>query len=197
MLDNQLRYSVWSVEKYRDWSWDPLIYTGVAGDALYTLLARDYAPLPQRLRAVTQRLEALPRLYEQTRANLVPARVPTINAETAVKQNPGVVSLIDELIVPHLATLPGDERARLERAIAGARTAVDAQQKWLETQLVPNAKGEFRIGAELREGSVLLAAWENDGIVQLSPSHVRLLDLGRLEALAAAASVPQQESGRR
>src|SRR5687767_4601208 len=34
MLDNQLRYSVWSVEKYRDWSWDPLIYTGVAGDAL-------------------------------------------------------------------------------------------------------------------------------------------------------------------
>ena len=45
MLDNQLRYSVWSVEKYRDWSWDPLIYTGVAGDALYTLLARDYARL--------------------------------------------------------------------------------------------------------------------------------------------------------
>jgi len=149
MLDNQLRYSVWSVEKYRDWSWDPLIYTGVAGDALYTLLARDYAPMPQRLRAVTQRLEALPRLYEQTRTNLVPARVPAINAETAVKQNPGVISLIDELIVPNLATLSGDERARLERAIAGARTAVDAQQKWLETELVPNAKGEFRIGAEL------------------------------------------------
>jgi uncharacterized protein (DUF885 family) len=149
MLDNQLRYAAWTAEQYRDWSWDPLIYTGIAGDALYSLLARDYAPLPVRLRAATQRLEALPRLYEQTRSNLVPARVPAINAETAVKQNPGVVSLIDELIVPQLGELPGDERARLERAIAGARTAVDAQQKWLESELVPNAKGEFRIGAEL------------------------------------------------
>ena len=53
------------------------------------------------------------------------------------------------------------------------------------------------IGAELREVSVLLTAWENDGIVQVSPSHVRLLDPARLEALAAAASAPQQESGRR
>ena len=53
------------------------------------------------------------------------------------------------------------------------------------------------IGAELREVSMLLTAWENDGIVQLSPSHVRLLDQARLEALAAAASAPQQESGQR
>jgi hypothetical protein len=88
VLDNQLRYSVWSVEKYRDWSWDPLIYTGIAGDALYSLLARDYAPLPQRLRAVTLRLEALPRLFEQTRASLVPARVPAINAETPSSRTP-------------------------------------------------------------------------------------------------------------
>jgi len=33
---------------------------------------------------------------------------------------------------------------------------------------------------------MLLAAWESDRIVQLSPSHVRLLDQARLEALAAA-----------
>ena len=52
-------------------------------------------------------------------------------------------------------------------------------------------------GAEPREVSMLLAAWEHDRIVQLSQSHVRLLDQARLEALAAAASAPQQESGRR
>jgi CRP-like cAMP-binding protein len=53
------------------------------------------------------------------------------------------------------------------------------------------------VGADLREVSMLLTAWENDRIVQLSPSHVRLLDQARLEALAAAASAPHQESGRR
>ena len=169
VLDNQLRYSVWSVEKYRDWSWDPLIYTGIAGDALYSLLARDYAPLPQRLRAVTLRLEALPRLFEQTRASLVPARVPAINAETAVKQNPGVTSLIDELIVPNLSALSGEDRSRLERAIAGARTAVDAQQKWLEKELVPNAKGEFRIGADLFDEKLALRA----DVAALAPGDPR------------------------
>ncbi len=31
MLDNQLRYAIWTEEKFRDWSWDPLIYTQLAG----------------------------------------------------------------------------------------------------------------------------------------------------------------------
>jgi len=53
------------------------------------------------------------------------------------------------------------------------------------------------IGAEIRDVSLLLTAWENDRIVQLSPSHVRLLDQARLEALAETASAPHQESGRR
>ena len=129
MLENQLRYSVWSEEKYRDWSWDPLLYTQLTGQAIYGLLARDFAPLPERLRSVTARLEKLPGLLEQTRSNLVPERVPAIHAETALKQNPGVLSLVDELVVPAMTQLPEAERARLDRAIANARTAVQAHQQ--------------------------------------------------------------------
>ena len=149
MLENQLRYSAWSEEKYRDWSWDPLVYTQLAGQSLYGLLAREFAPLPQRLNAVTARLEKLPGLLEQMRANIVPARVPAIHAETAVKQNPGVLSLVDELVVPNLAQLPAADRARLERAIAAARAAVKTHQQWLEQTLVPQARGDFRIGQAL------------------------------------------------
>ena len=149
MLENQLRYSVWSEEKYRDWSWDPLVYTQLAGQSLYGLLAREFAPLPQRLHSVTGRLEKLPGLLEQMRANVVPARVPAIHAETAVKQNPGVLSLVDELVVPNLAQLPPADRARLEKAITDARAAVKTHQQWLEQTLVPQAKGDFRIGREL------------------------------------------------
>jgi uncharacterized protein (DUF885 family) len=148
LLDNQLRYAVWSEVTFRDWSWDPLLYTQLTGQALYGLLARDFAPLPDRLRAVTSRLEKLPQLLEQTRANLVPARVPAIHAETAVKQNPGVLSLVDELVVPNLGVLPDTDRARLERAIAAARVAVSTHQQWLEKQLKPQAQGDFRIGRE-------------------------------------------------
>jgi len=149
MLDNQLRYAIWTEEKFRDWSWDPLIYTQLAGQSVYGLLARDFAPLPQRLGAVTARLERLPGLLEQMRANIVPSRVPAIHAETAVKQNRGVLSLVDDLVVPNLGQLPADDRARLERAIATARTAVESHQQWLEGTLLPQAKGDFRIGREL------------------------------------------------
>jgi hypothetical protein len=157
MLENQLRYSIWSDQTYRDWSWDPLVYTQLTGQALYGLLAREFAPLPERLRSVTSRLEKLPRLLEQARANLVPARVPAIHAETAVKQNPGVLSLVDELVVPQLGALEPADRSRLEQAIAQARTAVQEHQRWLEGTLAPAAKGEFRIGRELDDQKLAFA----------------------------------------
>ncbi len=175
MLENQLRYAVWSEEKLRDWSWDPLVYTQLTGQSLYGLLAREFAPLPQRLEAVTSRLEKLPTLLEQMRANIVPARVPAIHAETAVKQNPGVLSLVDELVVPNLSQLPPAERARLEQAIANARTAVATHQKWLEQSLVPQAKGEFRIGRELFDeklGFALMSPLSRDEIRRRAESDV-------------------------
>jgi uncharacterized protein (DUF885 family) len=149
MLENQLRYSLWSEQTLQDNRWNPLVYTQLAGQALYGLLAREFAPLPERLRSLTYRLEKLPTLLEQTRANLVPARVPSIHAETAARQNPGLLSLVDELVVPNLGQLPEAERARLEQAIATARAAVARHQQWLDQELVPNAKGDFRIGREL------------------------------------------------
>jgi uncharacterized protein (DUF885 family) len=157
MLENQLRYAIWSDQTYRDWSWDPLVYTQLTGQALYGLLAREFAPLPERLRSLAARLEKMPRLLEQARANLVPARVPSIHAETAVKQNPGVLSLVDQLVVPRLDTLEAGDRARLERAIAQARAAVQEHQRWLEGTLVPAAKGEFRIGRELYDQKLAFA----------------------------------------
>ncbi len=157
MLENTLRHTLWAEDKLREWQWNPLLYTQLAGQSLYGLLARDYAPLPERLRSATRRIEQLPRLLEQTRSNLVAAKVPAIHAETAVKQNPGVLSLIDELVVPNLAALPAAEQARLTSAIETARKAVAGHQQWLEKELVPNAKGEFRIGAELYDQKLAFA----------------------------------------
>jgi uncharacterized protein (DUF885 family) len=157
LLDNQLRYSIWTEERLRDWSWDPQVYTQLAGQSLYGLLAREFAPLPDRLRSVTGRLEKLPRLLEQMRTNLVAAKVPSIHADTAVKQSPGVLSLVDELVVPNLGQLPEADRARLERAIADARAAVKTHQEWLEQQLQPSAKGDFRIGRELFDEKLAFA----------------------------------------
>src|SRR6185312_7676700 len=124
LLTNELEYQIWRTEKLQEWRWNPLLYTDLAGNSVYLLMARDFAPLPERLRNVAARLNELPRLLTQVREVLDPARVPRIHAETAIKQNTGVLELIDQLVVPEVRTLPEVEQAQLKSAIAHARTAV-------------------------------------------------------------------------
>ncbi|MCL1634226.1 DUF885 domain-containing protein [Luteimonas sp. SX5] len=148
ILRNQLRGDIWNLETLQGWAWDPQVYSGLAGGAIYNLMAREFAPMPQRLKSATVRMQKIPAVFAQARANLDPARVPRIHAETVAKQNAGVLSLIDTLIVPNAGQLSGDDRKRLDEAIADLRKAVAEQQTWLDKTLVPNAKGDFRIGAE-------------------------------------------------
>ena len=157
ILRNQLRSDVWNAETLQSSAWDPTFYSQLAGGALYGLMAREFAPLPDRLRSATARMEKLPALFAQMRANLDPKRVPKIHAETVSKQNKGVLSLVDGLILPHAKELPDADRQRLEAAAANLRKAVDAQQHWLDTELVPNAKGDFRIGAQLYDAKLAFA----------------------------------------
>jgi uncharacterized protein (DUF885 family) len=149
VLRNELRYEVWTAEQLQSWAWDPQIYNNVAGSALYTLAARDFAPWPDRLRCATARMEKLPELFAQTRASLDPARVPLIHAQTVAKQNAGVLSIVDDMLMPHAKELNAVDRKRFDAAVANLRKAVAEQQAWLDKTLVPNAKGDFRIGRKL------------------------------------------------
>jgi len=157
VLRNQLRYDVWTAEQLQSWAWDPQIYNAVAGGALYTLVARDFAPWPERLKNATSRMEKIPALFAQSRENLDPARVPLIHAQTVSKQNQGVIGIVDGMMMSHAAELTGEDRTRFDAAVAGLRKAVDEQQKWLDGTLVPNAKGDFRIGQKLYDEKLAFA----------------------------------------
>lgn len=132
ILRNQLRSELWNIETLQAWAWDPQVYSGIAGGAIYNLMAREFAPMPERLKSATARMEKLPTLFAQMRENLDPARVPKTHAETVAKQNGGLIALIDQFIVPNADQLQGEERKRLDAAVAGLRKAVAEQQTWLE-----------------------------------------------------------------
>jgi len=149
ILRNQLQGDIWNTETFQSWAWDPQVYNGLAGGAIYNLMAREFAPMPQRLKSATARMREIPALFTQMRENLDPARVPKIHAETVAKQNAGVLQLVDQFITPNAGQLSGDDRKQLDDAVASLRKAVADQQAWLDKTLVPNAKGDFRIGAKL------------------------------------------------
>ena len=149
LLRNEIESRLWQLESLQEWAWNPLIYVDRSGSAIYGLMARDFAPLPERLVSAASRLEQMPRFLAQARAALQPQRVPKIHAETAVQQNPGLDSIIETMIVPHMGTATGEFKFRLQAAIATARNAVAEHQAWLEEELLPKAAGNFRIGAAL------------------------------------------------
>lgn len=157
ILRNQLEYDAWTNETLQAWAWDPQVYSGLAGGALYNLMAREFAPLPDRLKSAITRMEKIPTLLAQARANLDPARVPKIHAETVARQNAGILSIVDSFITPRAKELPEADQQRLAAATESLKKAVEEHQQWLDKTLVPNARGDFRVGEKIYDQKLKFA----------------------------------------
>ena len=157
LLRHEIESSIWSSEVLQEWAWNPLYYIRISGGAIYSLVARDFAPLEQRLMSAASRLEQIPRFLEQARGAIDIDRVPKVHAETAVAQNPGLSSIIETMIIPSMDVLSAEQKNRLNAAIETAKDAVAVHQTWLEEELLPRATGDFRIGAELFDTKLAFA----------------------------------------
>ena len=157
VLESNLDENIWHLETLQEWAWNPLVYVNTAGSAVYGLVARDFAPLEERLDNAAARLEQMPRFLQQARASIQPVRVPKIHAETAIQQNPGLNSIIENMIMPDIDALTPKTRRRLLAAIETAKDAIAVHQTWLEEELLPKAAGDFRIGAELYDQKLAFA----------------------------------------
>jgi len=204
LLRNELEYLRFRVQELEDWRWNPLIYTGIAGDGLYNLIARDFAPAPERLANLGKRLDEMPRFLAQVREVLEPARVPAIHAETATRQNAGLISLLDGEIAAQIATLPAAEQEPLRASVARARTAISQHQIWLEKRLTPEAKGDFRLGAGLYDRKLAFALFSplsREEIraraeSELAGTHRKMYDIARavLKGKRNAPRMPDEPS---
>jgi uncharacterized protein (DUF885 family) len=195
LLINQARYDLWRDETLRSWAWDPQIYSSLAGNALYGLLARDYAPRPVRLAAAVSRMEKLPGLLAQSRAQLDVARVPGVHAETVAKQNAGLVELVDTMIKPHVGELSPAAQARFAAAEPRLRAAVAEHQAWLDRTLVPAAKGDFRLGAWLYDQKLAFALQSPMSRQEIRRAAEQTLRLTRAEMHRISAGVLAGRAG--
>jgi uncharacterized protein (DUF885 family) len=135
----------------REDAWDPLSWVYLLGDGLFPLLARQFAPLDERLGSVAARLESIEAVLDAARTTLVgagPGRpVGTLQTETAIEQLPGVVDLIDEALA---ATDEAEGvRPRLQTAADGAKAALEAFRQHLADVVLPASEGDGRLGADL------------------------------------------------
>jgi uncharacterized protein (DUF885 family) len=141
ILVNDLKARLFDIEVMKTYTWQVTDYSGTEG--VYVLLARDFAPMKDRLAAAKQRLEAIPRLVAAARQNL--QRPPRVFTETAIAQNKGAISFVQDDLDDFIKQAPG-MKAALAPARARAAAALKDYGVWLEKVLLPRSDGDFRFG---------------------------------------------------
>jgi uncharacterized protein (DUF885 family) len=142
ILRNALELRRFEVEELRAHEWDPLVAN--PGTAVYVLLARDFAPLGDRLRSVAGRLAAVPSALATARGSL--GDMPRVHVETAIGQFTGTRTLLATELERALGQEPGLRR-EVEPAREAALEAIDEHISWLQGRL-DTATRDPRLGAE-------------------------------------------------
>ena len=144
-------------EVLREECWSPLEWVYMLGDGLFSLIAREFAPLAQRLGSVAGRLEGIPAVLDGARASLgsVDRPIARLHTEKAIAQWAGIAELMnDALAEGERAAAAGDDAVaavlpRLRAAADIARAALDAFEQHLQEVILPASEGEGRLGGDL------------------------------------------------
>jgi len=156
ILRGEMSAQAFGDDRLREESWSALWWVYEIGQGLFGLLARDFAPLDQRLVALASRTEQLPTVLAAARENLVGIDgrpIDRLHAEKALQQWPGLIAIVDEAI--ELAEAANADESdpidpalleRLRSSRATAATALDAFERHLRDELLPAADGDGRLG---------------------------------------------------
>src|SRR6516165_1720728 len=147
ILVNQLNRLRFMIDELREHEWNPMVAN--PGRAIYNLLARDFAPLPDRLRSAARRLAMLPESLAAARSVLGP--MPEIHIETALAQFAGTERLLTEEL-RRAASGVREAGRDLGETLPGALGAIAGHTRWLEQRLADGRRDGFRdprLGADL------------------------------------------------
>ena len=174
ILANQLELCRFDTAELREHEWNPMLAN--PGRAIYLLLARDFAALPDRLRSLAERLAAVPEALSAARS-VAAGPLPRVHLETALSQFAGTEHLIGTELDRVLTGAP-DELVPGDLA-AGRAAALDAiveHRHWLEQRLADGSQGggsqdggfrDPRIGPELFARKLQLTLESGDSAEEL------------------------------
>jgi uncharacterized protein (DUF885 family) len=145
ILKENIDYEIFRAEELKEPEWNPLVYMQSLANSLYLLVARDFAPAEKRVPNLRQRMEKIPGVIAQAKANL--QHPPRVHTETAIEQTQGAINLVREGLAPLLDQAPQTKKdlAPLQEKTAAA---LDDYKKWLQNDLLPRSDGNFRLGAD-------------------------------------------------
>jgi len=157
LLVQQLEAMRFSDLDLREEAWNPLDWVYLLGGGLFPLIAREFAPLGERLASMAGRLEGIDAVVDAAIDEIGPVGdrpVARFHTEKALEQLPGVMELADEAIAAG-ADVEAEDAAvatvmpRVRAAAARARDAAARLEHHLRNEVLPRSEGEGRLGARL------------------------------------------------
>ena len=96
IIESNVALAMMELETIQAYKHNPTVYVELSGNALFAPYVLEYAPIERRFEHIVKRLQKMPALFEQAKANLVDA--PEVWNQVAKEENDGNIDLIDRTL---------------------------------------------------------------------------------------------------
>src|SRR5262249_1956214 len=150
-LESRIRADLLEWEKMGFHLQNPMTYSRIPGEGVDSLLKRDFAPAPERLKSITARLRAVPAVYAAGKANV--KTPPKEWTDLALRMANGSLGFFQDSVAPWAKEAAGADLLALAHFHPPTPPpyppAYAATQDWihfLEKDLKPRSTGSWAIG---------------------------------------------------
>jgi uncharacterized protein (DUF885 family) len=144
---NNIRSTLLTLQTIRPWQKNPDVYSSGITSSAFGLMQRKFAPPEARLRSLIARELHMPAVLAAARKNL--DNPPRIYTEIALEQLPGLVHFFQhDVPAAFSAVTDANLKQQFSASNGAVIKALQDYQTWLQTDLLPRAHGDFRIGTQ-------------------------------------------------
>ena len=164
---HNVRRAIFDTETVRTWERRSTALDA-AGDALFLLFARDFAPLGERLASIASRLEALPGHLDEHRTRAIVPQV-RLWQKLEIESAGELPTFLAEIVAASDGVLDPTERKRLQRAVTNAERAIGEYVEFLTASLA-RGTDDWALGRERYDELVSLRAFDGldaDAILEI------------------------------
>jgi len=174
------------LDRVRTWTRNPMIYASAISDGVHNLMTMESSPAESRMKHVSAKLTAVPKLIASARENLRTPPRPFV--ERAIVMFRGASDLLaHDLPVAFASVSDATLQNGMQKAAADARGAIDEYVGELESRVLPQATGGYALGTaavEARYRAEELIDTPAAGLLAIGERELRSLH-GDFEATAA------------
>jgi len=144
ILKHDLTRELWLADNTRAFEQDPRVYNGYISDSVYLLFAQSTLPKATNVKNAAARMAHIPKIVAAAKEGLKDP--PQVYVETAIRQNKGAIAFYESGLFELSGETP--QVSELGPAVKPVLAALKDYQKFLEQELLPRAKGDWRLGKE-------------------------------------------------